>query len=496
MQFRVEKYLFWVVVTAVLLANTASSLAESDFEAISADSEPVVAVPTPSEEVNQEAFLGKLKQEFSLSKTDYSQLLNRISDTKKHLVEISEEKTDLQTQLGNLESQVALTTEKLFDAVRGVVEAENQIILLYEAIEVREVAVEYQKQLLRDYIQVIYQEENGFLHFDEEGGIDAFKMLLSDGTVGDNMKQLVYFDLLNEAGQQLVDKLDGLNNELVAYKENLESTKSQLVIFEKVLEDEKEQLDIQKAAKEKILALTLGQEKVYSQLLEQSMSQQEEMVSDIKSLANALNFIDEKVRSGESFDPDDYASLLNFRSERTLMDFDFNYSQLSDKGFSWPVQPNRGISAYFRDAGYVGVFGVQHNAIDIPTYQGSAVHAANDGVVYKAKDNGYGYSYIILAHAGGFQTVYGHISSILVEEGQAVPAGAIIGLSGGMPGTLGSGYMTTGPHLHFEMLLNGMWVDALHYLPLNILSEEIAEKLPAKYLDDYQADVLSAEAVW
>lgn len=494
MQFRVEKYLIWVIIAAILLANTALSLAESDFEAVATVSEAVS--PAPSAEQNEQAFLGKLKQEFNLNKSDYNQLLNRISDTKDHLTKISEEKTDLQTQLSNLESHIALTTEKLFDAVRQVVAAENEIVLLYEAIEVREVALKYQKELLKDYITVIYQEENGFLHFDKEGGIDAFKMLLSDGSVGDNMKQLVYFDLLNEAGQQLVDKLDGLNSELLTYKGDLETKKSQLVVFETILKEEKQQLDVEKEAKEKILALTLGKEKVYSQLLEQSMTQQEEMVSDIKNLANALNFIDAKVKNGESFDPADYSSFLNYRSDKAIQDFDFNYSQLTDKGFNWPVQPARGISAYFRDPSYVGVFGVRHNAVDIPTYQGTAVHAANDGVVYKAKDNGYGYSYIILAHAGGFQTVYGHISSILVEEGQAVVAGSIIGLSGGMPGTKGAGYMTTGPHLHFEMLLNGMWVDALYYLPLNILSEAIAAKLPEKYLDDYEADVLSALAVW
>ena len=64
---------------------------------------------------------------------------------------------------------------------------------------------------------------------------------------------------------------------------------------------------------------------------------------------------------------------------------------------------------------YVGVFGVQHNAIDIPQYQGTPVRAVADGVVYVARDNGYGAA-IILSHAGGFMTVYGHVSSIWYQQ--------------------------------------------------------------------------------
>jgi murein DD-endopeptidase MepM/ murein hydrolase activator NlpD len=103
-------------------------------------------------------------------------------------------------------------------------------------------------------------------------------------------------------------------------------------------------------------------------------------------------------------------------------------------------------------------------------------------VVYKTKDNGYGYSYVILAHANGYSTVYGHVSEILVEEGDQIVQGQILGLSGGMPGTKGAGYMTTGPHLHFELLKDGSHIDPLNYLPLNVFAVEDLKLLPEKYL--------------
>jgi murein DD-endopeptidase MepM/ murein hydrolase activator NlpD len=107
--------------------------------------------------------------------------------------------------------------------------------------------------------------------------------------------------------------------------------------------------------------------------------------------------------------------------------------------------------------------------------------AAEDGVVYRVKGGeGLDYHYVILAHSDGILTLYGHMYDITVTEGQYVQRGQTIGLSGGMPGTRGAGYLTTGPHLHFEVFDNGTRVDPLFYLDLS--SSEIQEKyVPQAY---------------
>jgi murein DD-endopeptidase MepM/ murein hydrolase activator NlpD len=132
---------------------------------------------------------------------------------------------------------------------------------------------------------------------------------------------------------------------------------------------------------------------------------------------------------------------------------------------SWPVAPLLGISAHFEDEGYKARFGLAHHAIDIPTPQGTLIGAAADGTVSKVSLNGLGYSYIVLDHESNTQTVYGHISAALVTEGDAVHAGDIIAKSGGMPGTVGAGSLTTGPHLHFAERIKGVLVDPLQALP-------------------------------
>lgn len=443
--------------------------------------------------ITKDEFLQRIKQELNLSKTDYKQLLTNLSDTKRRLEQASEEKMTLQDQLVNVDAQINLITNKLISVVRQIVEKENQIALLFEEIEIREVELEYQKNLLKDYIRILYQEENNFFTIDEEGSVNAMKLLLADGSVGQNLQDMEYLDMLNETGAQMLDKLKKIAIELEARKKDLNFNKEKLEALKEELSTEKAQLEMQKASKEQLMRLTLGQETIYNQLFEETLEEQEQVVADIKNLGSALSFVEAKMKEeGDNFDPKKYSSLLEFKN-KALYDFQAsNLAMLGGGTFIWPVDPFKGISAYFRDPTYVGVFGVRHNAIDIPTYQGTTLRAAADGVVYTTRDNGYGYSYIILAHANGLMTVYGHVSAILVEEGQIINQGSIIGLSGGMPGTLGAGYMTTGPHLHLEMLLNGNYVDPLDYLPLDAMSDENIERLPEKYKNAWEESKLKA----
>jgi murein DD-endopeptidase MepM/ murein hydrolase activator NlpD len=115
---------------------------------------------------------------------------------------------------------------------------------------------------------------------------------------------------------------------------------------------------------------------------------------------------------------------------------------------AWPV-PGGTISQYYSS---------YHLAIDIAAPSGSTIVAAAAGVVTSAgwRNNGGGYV-IQINHGNGIQTVYNHLSSIWVSVGQSVSRGQGIG-------GVGCTGNCTGPHCHFEVIVNGVIVNPLRYL--------------------------------
>jgi murein DD-endopeptidase MepM/ murein hydrolase activator NlpD len=93
-----------------------------------------------------------------------------------------------------------------------------------------------------------------------------------------------------------------------------------------------------------------------------------------------------------------------------------------------------------------------HNGIDIGAPEGTAVHAARDGSVAEVGTSPILGTYLVITHPGGWQTVYGHLSSVAVSAGAKVALGAMVG-------AVGSTGKATGPHLHFEVRRKGSAVD-------------------------------------
>jgi len=104
-----------------------------------------------------------------------------------------------------------------------------------------------------------------------------------------------------------------------------------------------------------------------------------------------------------------------------------------------------------------------HPGLDIPNPIGTLVHAAGDAVVESAGVNGGNGRSIVLDHGQEITTQYAHLSKIFVSEGEHVRKGQPIGL-------VGNSGMSTGPHLHYEMRVNGIPID-----PRTVLMADAAE---------------------
>lgn len=366
----------------------------------------------------------------------------------------------LKGQLQNIQQNIKNTNQKLLSIRRQIAERKNELILLKSAFE--------KKQQEREKLQVLlasYEASPVIL--------DEFEILLAFASIGENLQNQYYMSLAKSALLQMAEDLDRNEKELLLTKKKLDEKKQAFEYLQTRLSSELRNLQYHKESKARLLAETKGKEEIYKELIEQSKKEEEEVARVIGHLKDNYKFIEEKLNDlKESED-------LEGISIEDLEDAVRNLPIKTDAKFIWPVSPIRGISAYFRDSAYQKTMGIPHNAIDIRIPQETPVKAALAGVVYKVRDEDSGYNYVILAHRNGLLTLYGHLTKINVKENETVFTGETIGLSGGIPGSRGAGWLTTGAHLHFEVFQDWKHVDPLEFLAVEFLP---IEYVPQKYL--------------
>lgn len=117
------------------------------------------------------------------------------------------------------------------------------------------------------------------------------------------------------------------------------------------------------------------------------------------------------------------------------------------------------VDYVYVSSGFGTRWGRLHRGVDLALAQGSPIYAADSGTVYFAGDGG-GYGNLVkVDHGNGMQTYYAHCSSLLVTSGQKISRGEKIALTG-------STGNSTGPHLHFEVIINGKCIDPAGMLGL------------------------------
>ncbi len=364
------------------------------------------------------------------------------------------------TELGSLESRL----RDIFSDINNSNQKLESYTKQAEAIRAKQaqlqqliIALAEQKQKLSTELQLIltqlYMEAENAGVFDNED-LRFLKLVLNDQTANEILQDLDNLSHIEQILVSSIRKLEQNVSDLDQKDQELAKSLDRNIELQKQILSEKQQLSGLVEAQNNLIQIQKDKQATLADLINRSKAQQEQSRRELQNLATKKSDIEDK--------------LTQLRLERERKSNANAKKQDINLGtnFIWPANPVHGISAQFRDPEYMRLFGVAHNAIDIPLVMQSPIRAPEDAVVIKVKGgSGLDYHYVILEHGGGIRTLYGHVYRIFVKEGDVVSKGQVFALSGGMPGTTGAGFMTTGAHLHLEFSQNGSYVNPLNYLP-------------------------------
>lgn len=347
--------------------------------------------------------------EYSKKRKKAQEILDNLKDAKNNLenyvIQLDKSLNELQIEISHLEEN-----QKELEAT-----IEDTKVNLKEA----EAAQEQQYNEMKQRIQMVY----------ESGNKRYLDVLLTASSMTDMMNKTEYV-----AQVSLYDY--NILKELKAAREQVANIKMKL---EKDLESN-EALQKEVAEQRQTVEVLVEEKKTQIQQYDESIAdQQAEVLKYTQAQQEAENII----AAAEA------AAAANNTGSTTVY---------SGGVFTWPVPGYNQITSYFgsRTSPVAGASS-NHRGIDIACDTGAAVVAAASGTVIVAAYNYAEGNYICIDHGGGVVTVYMHNSSLSVSVGETVSAGQTIAAAG-------STGVSTGPHCHFGVRVNGAYVDPLGYL--------------------------------
>jgi murein DD-endopeptidase MepM/ murein hydrolase activator NlpD len=221
------------------------------------------------------------------------------------------------------------------------------------------------------------------------------------------------------------------------------------------VENIKEKRDATLGIKKSIIDLRETQ-KEHKEKIERLVSQSQAKTDEIEELYGEKKGLLSQTRANKSALVAMEKELEIQEAEVTRILESYKYGTAPSGKFMWPVAGSIRSGFGYR---IHPIFGVRrfHAGLDLTAAHGTLIKAGDGGQVIQAGySGGYGYT-VLLYHGGGFATRYAHLSSIRCAMGQFVERGQVIGL-------VGSTGWSTGPHLHFEVRINGQAQNPLQYL--------------------------------
>ncbi len=414
-----------------------------------------MAIPTT---VSAEDSISDLEQQLQQLEQENQKYQKILDDTKSDIAEKEEYKSALVSKVQVLDEKIAVTREKISSLNDDIKEKQD-------AYDKGLSEVEDQFDALANRLRILYMS----------GNATDLEIIFGAKDFSDLIDKMELVKSLANSDKELISETQTKLNELSTKKEALEADKKDLETQQASLKSDQDEFNKLISDNDEILKNLYASNSEAQNSLESAALQSDEIEAKISQYYAAQKAAAERAAqasqsSSGSSSSSSSSSSSGSSSSGSSSSGSSSVIVPSGSGFAWPTPGFISLSSeWFEDREVYN-----HGGIDIAGagIMGTPVVAAADGTVVATNSScthnwgksyscgcggGYG-NYVMISHAGGKMTVYGHLTSLTVSSGQSVSRGQVIGY-------VGSTGNSTGPHLHYECRLNGVRYNPMSEYP-------------------------------
>lgn len=358
--------------------------------------------------------------------------------------QLANEKYSIQSKINEINRTIDTIQQEKEEYDRLIKVSEQEIIILGEQIEVLEAEIEIKRIEYDEAVEAEAQQWEIFRRklrtMEERGNITYFEILFD--------KYTSFSDLLGR-----LDMIDEIVSQDEGVIDTMEQARVDVLLAQQELYDAKQECEdkqVEEAEAQEEFARLIEEASARIRELEDERAAQE---ADAAELQEQIYALEKAIKAEQAA-----AAAIDARIEELERLEELKNAGVAATGtYLWPSASSYYVTSQFGSRmhpilGYV----TNHNGIDIGAPYGTSIYASDGGLVVTAT---YSYSYgnyVMICHGVGRYTLYAHMSSIAVSEGDTVKQGSVIGYVGS------TGY-STGPHIHFEIMENDTRVNPLNY---------------------------------